>query len=64
MTPYEIAIIFCLLGENDNAFKWLAQAEREHAVGFTFIRVDPHLAALRSDPRFRELIKETEKTIP
>jgi tetratricopeptide (TPR) repeat protein len=64
VTAYEIAIIYCLLGEPDQAFKWLAQAEREHAVGFTFVRVDPHLANLRSDPRFTELIRETEKTMP
>ena len=64
VTAYEIAIIYCLLGDNDNAFKWLVQAEREHAVGFTFVRVDPHLQNLRSDSRFAELIRETEKTIP
>jgi tetratricopeptide (TPR) repeat protein len=64
VTAYEIAIIYTLLGDHDNAFKWLLQAEREHAVGFTFVRVDPHLANLRSDKRFSELIRETDKTIP
>ncbi|HEX6718555.1 MAG TPA: protein kinase [Pyrinomonadaceae bacterium] len=64
VTAYEIAIIYTWLGDFDNAFRWLAQAEREHAVGFTFVRVDPHLAKLRSDPRFADLIRETEKTIP
>ena len=64
VTAYEIAIIYTWLGDFDNAFRWLAQAEREHAVGFTFVRVDPHLAPLRTDPRFHDLIRETEKTIP
>jgi serine/threonine protein kinase/tetratricopeptide (TPR) repeat protein len=64
VTAYEIAIIYCLLGEKDNAFNWLAQAEREHAVGFTFVRVDPHLEGLRSDPRFRNLLSMTDRTIP
>jgi eukaryotic-like serine/threonine-protein kinase len=64
VTAYEIAIIYCLLGDCDSAFRWLSQAEREHAVGFTFVRVDPHLEALRSDPRFAELLRETDKTIP
>src|SRR6476659_463266 len=64
VTAYEIAIIYTWLGDFENAFRWLAQAEREHAVGFTFVRVDPHLAKLRSDPRFLELLRETEKTIP
>jgi len=64
VTAYEIAIIYTWLGDSDNAFRWLKQAEREHAVGFTFVRVDPHLAKLRSDPRFADLLRETEKTIP
>jgi serine/threonine protein kinase/tetratricopeptide (TPR) repeat protein len=64
VSAYEIAIIYCAIGELDNAFRWLTQAEREHAVGFTFVRVDPRLEALRSDPRFRELVTGTEKTIP
>jgi tetratricopeptide (TPR) repeat protein len=63
VTAYEIAIIYSLLGDLDNAFRWLAQAEREHAVGFTFVRVDPNLSALHSDPRFDELIRETDKTV-
>ncbi|HEX5835674.1 MAG TPA: tetratricopeptide repeat protein, partial [Pyrinomonadaceae bacterium] len=64
VTAYEIAIIYTLLDDFDSAFRWLAQAEREHAVGFTFVRVDPHLTKLRSDPRFVDFLRETEKTIP
>jgi TolB-like protein/tetratricopeptide (TPR) repeat protein len=63
VTAYEIAIIYCLLGDQDNAINWLTRADREHAVGFTFVRVDPHLDGLRSDPRFKELIRGTEKTL-
>ena len=64
VSAYEIAIIYSLIGDADNAFRWLTQAEREHAVGFTFVRVDPRLEALRSDPRFKEFVRGTEKTIP
>jgi len=64
VSAYEIAIIYCAIGEADDAFRWLTQAEREHTVGFTFVRVDPRLEALRSDPRFRELLDRTERTIP
>ena len=63
VTAYEIAVIYCLLGDNDNAFTWLEQAEREHAVGFTFARVDPNLESLRSDPRFAELMNSSSKTV-
>jgi serine/threonine protein kinase/tetratricopeptide (TPR) repeat protein len=64
VSAYEIAIIYGLVREADNAFRWLAQAEREHAVGFTFVRVDPRLESLRSDPRFRELVTGLDRTIP
>jgi eukaryotic-like serine/threonine-protein kinase len=64
VTAYEIAIIYSLLGDRDSAFRWLTLAEREHAVGFTFVRVDPHLENLRGDPRFDELLRGTDRTIP
>lgn len=64
VSAYEIAIIYGLIGEPDNAFRWLAQAEREHAVGFTFVRVDPRLEALRSDSRFHELVTGFDRTMP
>ncbi len=61
VTAYEIAIIYTLLGDADDALQWLAQAEREHAVGFTFARVDPHLDGLRADPRFAALLARTSR---
>ena len=57
VTAYEIAVIFALLGERDEAFSWLAVAEREHAVGLTYVRVDPRLDNLRGDQRFKDLLR-------
>ncbi|CAN5442462.1 hypothetical protein BH18ACI2_BH18ACI2_07710 [soil metagenome] len=57
VTPYEIAVIYALLGDKDSAFKWLAQASKDHAVGFTFVRVDPLLDNLRDDPRYAALLR-------
>ncbi|MGA9995774.1 MAG: protein kinase [Pyrinomonadaceae bacterium] len=57
VTPYEIAVIYAILGETDEAFHWLAQAEREHAVGITYLKVDPHLDNLRTDPRFQDFLR-------
>ncbi|HZB44589.1 MAG TPA: tetratricopeptide repeat protein, partial [Pyrinomonadaceae bacterium] len=57
VTAYEIAVVYSLLGERDEAFAWLARAEEEHAVGLTYIRVDPRINELRSDPRFVELLR-------
>jgi predicted Zn-dependent protease len=64
VSAYEIAIVYGLLGNADDAFRWLAIAEREHAVGFTFVRVDPRLEPLRSDPRFETLLVGLDRTIP
>lgn len=64
VSAYEIAIVYCWLGDHDSAFSWLSQAEREHAVGFTFVRVDPLLEGLRSDPRFESLLRGIDRTIP
>ncbi len=57
VTGYELAVIFALLDDHDNAFAWLKRAEQEHAVGFTFALVDPHLDNLRHDSRYAELIR-------
>jgi TolB-like protein len=57
VTPYEIAVIHSLLGEPDKGLQWLKKSREEHAVGFSFVRVDPHLDNLRGDPRFAELIR-------
>jgi len=63
VTAYEIAIIYSLLNDCDNAFFWLDTADQEHAVGFTFARVDPHLDNLRSDPRFAQLLRSTNQSL-
>jgi tetratricopeptide (TPR) repeat protein len=63
VSAYEIAIVYAWLADHDNAFQWLSQAEREHAVGFTFVRVDPRLEGLRSDPRFDELLRAIDRTV-
>ena len=64
VSAYEIAIVYCWLGDKDSAFRWLEQAEREHAIGFTFVRVDPRLEGLRSDPRFESSLRGIDRTIP
>jgi tetratricopeptide (TPR) repeat protein len=64
VSAYEVAIVFCDLNEFDSAFEWLRKAEAEHVVGFTFVRVDPRLEKLWSDPRFADLVENVHKTTP
>jgi serine/threonine protein kinase/tetratricopeptide (TPR) repeat protein len=60
VTAYELAVIYSMLGEPDQAFRWLSVADRELAVGLSFVRVDPRLNAIRKDPRFDDLLRRTE----
>ncbi|HZH30094.1 MAG TPA: protein kinase [Pyrinomonadaceae bacterium] len=63
VTAYEVAVVYSLLNDRDSAFHWLAEAEREHAVGFTFAAVDPHLDNLHADPRFGEMLARTKNPL-
>jgi TolB-like protein/DNA-binding winged helix-turn-helix (wHTH) protein len=56
---FEIAADYALLGERSSAFEWLQRAVREREVGLMYLKVDDRLAGLRSDPRFRDLLRRT-----
>ncbi|HYB76995.1 MAG TPA: winged helix-turn-helix domain-containing protein [Candidatus Bathyarchaeia archaeon] len=60
--PEHLAITYTAIGDKDRAFYWLNQAyeHREmvsHDWGLTILKVDPLLAPLRSDPRFKDLLR-------
>jgi TolB-like protein/Flp pilus assembly protein TadD len=57
VTPYEIAVIYSLLNQPDKGLEWLKKAKDSHAVGFSFVRVDPMLDNLRQEAHFAEIIK-------
>ncbi|MCA1624215.1 MAG: protein kinase [Acidobacteria bacterium] len=57
ITPYEIGVIYTLLDDKTRSLEWLKKAKDEHAVGFSFVKVDPLLDNLRNDKRFESLIK-------
>lgn len=54
---YEIALVYTGLGEKREAFKWLEDSYRAHDVGLVYLKVDPCLDPLRSDPHFDDLMK-------
>lgn len=54
---YEIALVYTGLGKKQDAFKWLEEAYRAHDVGLLYIKIDPCLDPLRSDPRFDDLVR-------
>lgn len=54
---YEIALVYAGLGKKQEAFKWLEEAYDAHDVGLLYLKVDPCLDPLRSDPRFDDLVR-------
>jgi serine/threonine protein kinase/Tfp pilus assembly protein PilF len=53
-----IARIYAALGENDQAFAWLKKSCDERDSIAMWIKVDPTMDKLRSDPRYAELLRE------
>ncbi len=54
---YEIALVYAGLGKKQEAFKWLDEAYDAHDVGLLYLKIDPCLDPLRSDPRFDNLMR-------
>lgn len=56
VAPYNVAVIYAGLGENDEAFRWLrrAYAERSYTLA-EYLNTDSRLDGLRVDQRFGEL---------
>jgi Flp pilus assembly protein TadD len=55
--PYPVAVIHAALGRPDEAFAWLEKAYAERDSWLDYLAVDPRLSALRSDPRYADLLK-------
>jgi len=54
--PYEVAGVHALLGDKDQALDWLGKAYKGRSCVY-WLRQDPRLDSLRSDPRFLELMR-------
>jgi adenylate cyclase len=54
---YDMAVMFAALGQKDQAFRWLEKMYEEHSIYIVQVPVEPTLDALRSDPRFTDLLR-------
>jgi Flp pilus assembly protein TadD len=55
--PFSLALICIGLGAHDEALQWLVQAYDDHSTSMVYAKIDPSLDPMRSDPRFRELLR-------
>ena len=54
--PADLAAIYTGLGDSERAFEWLEKAYEERADLMFYLQIDPFFDALRTDPRFADLI--------
>ena len=57
VSPYAFALVYTGIGNTDQAFAWLDKAYEERASTLPFLKTNPELAGLHSDPRFHALLR-------
>ncbi|WP_420237922.1 hypothetical protein ACOBR2_20405 [Telmatobacter bradus] len=57
---YEIALVYTGLGEQREALMWLNEAAQVQDAGLVYLKIDPCLDPLRSDPQFLGLLHQVE----
>jgi len=57
VAPFFIAMIYTGLDEKDQAFAWLEKSYQEREWWLCWLKMDPQLDSLRSDPRFIDLAR-------
>jgi TolB-like protein/Tfp pilus assembly protein PilF len=53
---YQIAEVYAVRGETDEAFRWLQFSFDSHDTGTLSLLIDPLLRGLRDDPRYKSLV--------
>jgi TolB-like protein len=55
---YWMALIYAGLNDRDKAFDWLHLAREERSPMLAFLKADPRIDNLRSDPRYVQILKQ------
>jgi TolB-like protein/DNA-binding winged helix-turn-helix (wHTH) protein/Tfp pilus assembly protein PilF len=56
--PYEMATAHAVLGDKDEAMRWLQRGFGERSGCMVDLKTDPRLDSLRSDPKFNQLLRQ------
>lgn len=51
----DLAVVYAGLDDKDKAFSWLEKAFTDHSVFLVFLKLEPLMETLQSDPRWKEL---------
>ena len=57
VVPFDFAFIYVGLGDRSFTFEWLDKAYEDHSTWLTWIKVDPRFDSIRSEPRYRDLLR-------
>jgi eukaryotic-like serine/threonine-protein kinase len=57
VSSYSIAEGYMRLGQKDKAFQWLEKAYEEHDSGLVSVGVEPMFDPVRSEPRFKDIVR-------
>jgi len=52
-----VALVHIALGDNERAFTTLEQAFQQKGESLILLKVDPRLEPIRSDPRYRAMLR-------
>jgi serine/threonine protein kinase/TolB-like protein/Tfp pilus assembly protein PilF len=55
VSSYHFTILHAALGEKDEAFEWLEKSYKAREEALVWLKVDPRLDTIRTDPRFIDL---------
>ena len=58
VSSYDVAVIYIALGDTTVGLDWLERAYDEQSPWIGYLRVDPRLDPVRSDPRFEGLLRK------
>jgi serine/threonine protein kinase/Tfp pilus assembly protein PilF len=61
-SAYSLATVYAALGDRNAALDWLEKAYQERDPDFLYLKIDPRLGSLRTEPRFQQLLARA--TIP
>ena len=55
VSPFELALLHFALGKTNEGFQWLEKAFQDRCFELVYLKVDPRLELVKSDPRFTAL---------